>query len=414
MKSAENTDVGSTIAALLPDDFADSHPFPPGWGGSFGESSGEAEEIKKAASAIFGEFEEYVQNLPVCPICGERNEPEATFQCPECGRSGLCMKHKDAESDSCRHCALVAKKKREAAAQDRRERAAKRREEAEKERKRLELERKREERAKKAEEARLRAKEEAQLCEKEEKREVAAHVRRERVAKRCAEGEGARKREEAENKRKDETQRLDTLEIKPESEVLEQDEERSLRKQEAKANAIERYALQASQRIAQKNADDDVQRRVVCSWILRIGSILAVLGICWGILRRFDVVFAQTGKVWPWCWWHLRFVVGLGFLVNLFLILTWTVWKPGNGKSSISSETAEKAVESISNFAMLNVLAAFGMFFYAVWHLFGVLGFSFRVFGMVLFFLLEYFVIIVGCFNLMMVCGGLLWGHYEE
>ncbi len=47
--------------------------------------------------------------LVVCPVCNEKNRPEDTFKCRECGRDNLCLRHQNEETFLCRDCARKAR-----------------------------------------------------------------------------------------------------------------------------------------------------------------------------------------------------------------------------------------------------------------------------------------------------------------
>ncbi|MBR6022531.1 MAG: DUF805 domain-containing protein [Kiritimatiellae bacterium] len=44
-------------------------------------------------------------NIETCPICGKKNLETDTFQCKQCGRSGLCLTHQTPTGYRCEECA---------------------------------------------------------------------------------------------------------------------------------------------------------------------------------------------------------------------------------------------------------------------------------------------------------------------
>ena len=53
--------------------------------------------------------------LVVCPVCGKKNHPENTFECRECKRKDLCLRHFEKSKNCCSDCA-ARKKEQEAVA----------------------------------------------------------------------------------------------------------------------------------------------------------------------------------------------------------------------------------------------------------------------------------------------------------
>ena len=45
-----------------------------------------------------------VRRVVECPICGGKNDSARTFRCPECGRGGLCLDHRKAQTGLCEEC----------------------------------------------------------------------------------------------------------------------------------------------------------------------------------------------------------------------------------------------------------------------------------------------------------------------
>ena len=126
--------------------------------------------------------------LVLCPVCGKKNRPEDTFNCRECGKDNLCLRHQDEATFLCTDCVAAKRKERaECEAEERRARAeARRRAREEEERKaREEAERRvREEAERKArEDAERRVREETERKAREEAERNARKVREEEERK---------------------------------------------------------------------------------------------------------------------------------------------------------------------------------------------------------------------------------------
>lgn len=237
--------------------------------------------------------------------------------------------------------------------------------------------------------------------------------------RRRQEEEMRRKREQAEEKRRREREKRLAEEAErrerekreaEEEERRRQEEEARLQREEERRERAKRRAEEAERR----RQEAEVSRRLVWSNVFGVGIALALLGALWGICHGLDEPFAKTGVVWPWCWWHIKFVVGLGIVTTLVLgVFTFGV-KPGE-RNLISKERYKDVISPlISKYVAVYFLVVLGMFIYALCHLFGMLGFSIRAFGAGLLFVAEFPVVGITGMILGLLLNGLLWGQYEE
>ncbi len=383
----------------------------------------------------------------------KREEEEAERQRLEAearreARRKRAEERKKQEEEEAERQRLEAEARREA----RRKRAEERKkqEEEEAERQRLEAEERREARRKRAEERKKLQEEEQALLAQETEAEREARLQKEEAERRKREEEKAEKQrlaaEQAEARREAQRQKQEVLAAarkKREEERAERqrlaeeaaEERREARRQLLAAREAEQRRLEAeeAERVRQEEleekrreldrrwAENAVRRqqqarehqKVVWSYVMGVGIAIGLLFGLWVISRGFDVSVAKTGLVWPWCWWHIKFIVGLGFVLNIILFILANETHPGTRDTISEERYKEIGSPQVGRFVVVSVVITLGMFIYALCHLFSVLGFSVRALGTGLLFVVEFPVVGMLGVLLTFLCNGLLWGHYE-
>jgi len=155
-------------------------------------------------------------------------------------------------------------------------------------------------------------------------------------------------------------------------------------------------------------------------WRLPVGlaaglAAAAALALAfWCIGRGFEAALAETGRIAPWCWWHLKFVVGPSLLAVMVLATAYLLEESGGrGERVVSPERYDSHVAPTAWVPMvLVVCVVVEGTVYAVCHAFGVLGLSFRAIGLALLFLAEIPVVGLAGLIAFLLFHGKLWNRF--
>lgn len=394
------------LETLLPENYSKKHPFPPGWGGGFSTKQDVSAEVSEILGQSFSKFHSSEQSATTEEL--SKHWLEAVWNeevlhrskwekwVLECAKNPDNLNSRVKQLKEDREAKRREEEKREEERRKRKEEEAeqKRREERETEARRAAQRRAREKRE--AERQRLAEEEEEKKRLEEQEAEARRQKRRQERAKRKAE-EAAQFAEEVAD-----------IKIAMRNRKAEKERIKDERRQKEREGAEAAY----QEKIQELRKWNNEKWRLGWTWFSGIALVAMPLFVFFIRRHGFDVALARTKVVWPWCWWHLKFGVGVELLAIGGLAMVFAIVSEDDDKIVAGQRFENDVNPLIERFFMISVYVVIVMLICAIWHTFGTLGFAFRSFGVSLLLIGECLVHAMVASAAYFLFNGVLWHRY--